>query len=432
VVIILRNLIGKLKSKLITLAVALSLLSANVMAAYGVDFLKALDAIKDEDYQEAISKLEKAIKSNSDSGLDKRFYGMVYGNYIPHYYLGQARYLSGDCEGAIDAWNESLKQGVITGLSEHTALQEGMTACAGELVDIPKLAGEATQAIETAKSRAGQLQALSTDFRDLGSSQLYQSEWVNRWKLALDTAVQSTTDLENRLSAAVNASDDTTIQAIKAEASQLADAMVSNMTQATNQLAAIRQQQAALVVESRNRARRELMQAVAAARAQEAVDANDQVALAFTKLMELADRGEGLPSDTPAEDQLKYVQDINNALRGYQVSVQDWKRAEEHIARRTPPAELKKVVAEYLAGNYEETIQLVDPLSFSDERARIQALLFRAAASYRLYILSGETATQSLQQAESDIREIKGLSQGFSPYIPAFSPKFLDLFRRSS
>jgi len=428
----LRNLIGKLTAKLIMLAVALSLLSANVMAAYGVDFLKALDAIKDEDYQEAISKLEKAIKSNSDAGLDKRFYGMVYGNYIPHYYLGQARYLSGDCEGAIDAWNESLKQGVVTGLSEHSALREGMTTCEGELVDIPKLAGEATQAIETAKSRAGQLKTLGTDFRDLGSSQLYQSEWVNRWKLALDTAVQSTTDLENRLSAAVKTSDDTTILAIKAEASQLADAMVSNMTQATNQLAAIRQQQAALVVESRNRARRELMQAVAAARAQEAVDANDQVALSFTKLMELADRGEGLPSDTPAEDQLIYVQDINNALRHYQVSVQDWKRAEENIARRTPPAELKEVVTEYLAGNYENTSQLVDPLSLSDERARIQALLFRAAASYRLYILSGETATQSLQQAESDIREIKSLSQGFSPYIPAFSPKFLDLFRRSS
>ena len=148
--------------------------------------------------------------------------------------------------------------------------------------------------------------------------------------------------------------------------------------------------------------------------------------------MELADSGERLASNTPANDQLKYVQDINKALRSYQVSVQDWRRAEENIARRTPPAELKQVVTEYLAGNYEKTIQLVDPQNFSDERARIQALLFRAAASYRLYMLSGETATQKLQQAQNDIREIKSLSQGFSPYIPAFSPKFLDLFRRSS
>ena len=75
---------------------------------------------------------------------------------------------------------------------------------------------------------------------------------------------------------------------------------------------------------------------------------------------------------------------------------------------------------------------LTKPFEFIELLARIQALLFRAAASYRLYMLSGETATQKLQQAQNDIREIKNLSRGFSPYIPAFSPKFLNLFRRSS
>ena len=133
------------------------------------------------------------------------------------------------------------------------------------------------------------------------------------------------------------------------------------MTQATNQIAAIRQRQATQVAEGRNRARRELMQAVAAARAQEAVNANDQVAGLYASLMELADRGESLSSDTSAENQLQLVQNINTALRRYQVSVQDWKRAEENIARRKPPAELKQVVTEYLAGNYERAIQLVNP-----------------------------------------------------------------------
>jgi hypothetical protein len=331
----------------------------------------------------------------------------------------------------MDAWNESLRQGVITGLNEYSTMQAGMTACAGEVMDIPKLAGEATRAIDNARSRSRQLEGLSSDFRDLGSDQLYQREWVARWEPALRAGEQSTGDMESRLAVAVDGRDDTTIQAIKSEATELANTMVGNMTQATNQIAAIRQRQAAQVAEGRNRARRELMQAVAAARAQEAVNANDQVAGLYASLMELADRGESLSSDTSAENQLQLVQNINTALRRYQVSVQDWKRAEENIARRKPPAELKQVVTEYLAGNYERAIQLVNPESFEDERARIQALLFRAAASYRLYMLSGENATQNLQQAESDIREIKSLKKDFSPYIPAFSPKFLDLFRRA-
>jgi hypothetical protein len=315
-------------------------------------------------------------------------------------------------------------------LSENSELLAGITACAGESVDIPKLAGEATREIDKARSRATQLQALSSDFRNLGSSQLYEREWVARWEPTLNAAQQLAGDLEGRLAGAVNTKDDVAIEVIKSEALALADSLVGSMTQATNQIAAIRQQQAEQADDASNKARRELMQAVASARAQESIKANKEVAGVYSSLMKLADSGEGLPADTPADEQVQLAQRINTALRRYQVSIQDWKRAEANIAHRTPPAELKLVVTEYLAGNYEKTIQLVDPASFDDERARLQALLFRAAASYQLYMLSGEQTSQDLQRAEDDIREIKGLNKKFSPYIPAFSPKFLDLFRR--
>jgi len=422
--------IAKLSVVLMALCIALSM-SSNALAAYGTDFLDALDAYEEGDYQKAVTKLEKAIKGKKNAGLDQRFYGMVYGNYIPYFYLGQARYKLGDCEGALEAWKESQKQGVISGLSENSEMQVGITACAGEAVDIPKLAGEATREIDKAKSRATQLQALSSDFRSLGSSQLYQREWVARWEPTLNAAQQSAGDMESRLATAVNAKDDAAIDIIKSEAIALADSLVGSMTQATNQIAAIRQQQETRVVDARNKARRELAQAVASARSQGSVKANKEVAGVYSSLMELADSGEGLSADTSVEEQLQLAQRINTALRRYQMSVQDWRRAEENIAHRTPPAELKLVVTEYLAGNYEKTIQLVDPASFDDERAQIQALLFRAAASYQLYMLSGEQTSQDLQRAEDDIRQIKGLNKKFSPYIPVFSPKFLDLFRRS-
>lgn len=420
----------KLSAVLAALCVAL-VISSNALAAYGTDFLDALDAYEDGDYPKAVAKLEKAIKGKKNAGLDQRFYGMVYGNYIPYFYLGQARYKQGDCEGALAAWQESQKQGVITGLSENSEMQTGITACAGEAVDIPQLAGEATREIDRARSRATQLQALSSDFRSLGSNQLYQREWVARWEPTLNAAQQSASDMESRLAGAVDAKDDAVIESITSEAMTLTDSLVGSMTQATNQIAAIRQQQAARSVDATNKARRELTQAVASARAQESVKASKEVAGVYSSLMKLADSGEGLSADTPAREQVQLAQRINTALRRYQVSVQDWKRSEANIAHRTPPAVLKLVVTEYLSGNYEKTIQLVDPASFDDERARLQALLFRAAASYQLYMLSGEKASQDLQRAEDDIRVIKGLNKKFSPYIPAFSPKFLDLFRRS-
>lgn len=405
--------------------------SVSVQAAYGTDFLDAIDAYESGDYQKAVDKLQKAIKDKNKAGLDQRFYGMVYGNYIPYFYLGQARFKMGDCEGAMNAWNESLNQGIITGLPEYPAMQEGMTACQGQVVDVTKLAQDATQAIEKTKSLVSQLENLSSDFRALGSAQLYKREWTDRWQPTVNTAQQSIADLENRLAAAVTAKDDVTIAAVENESASIGDSMIGNMTQATNQIAALRKQLASQELESRNKARRELTQAIASARAQESVKANDQVAKLYTSLMELADRGESLSADAPAENQMQIAQDINSAQRRYQVAVQDWSRAQENIARRKPPEDLKKLVADYLAGNYDAAIEKADPKSFGDERARIQALLFRAASSYRLYVLSGEKATQSLRQAESDIREIKRMKKNFSPYIPAFSPKFLELFRRT-
>ena len=422
--------LGRLAATWASCVFALSL-SVNVLAAYGTDFLDAIDAFESGDYEKAVDKLEKAIKDKNKAGLDQRFYGMVYGNYIPYYYLGQSRFKMGDCQGAMDAWNESISQGVINKLPEFASMQEGMTACQGQVVDVTKLAGEAKQVIERTKSLTGQLDKLSSDFRALGSDQLYQREWVDRWQPTISAAQQTISDLEGRLAAAVQAKDDTAIESIQSESASLSDTLVGNMTQATNQIAAIRQQQVAQELESRNKARRELTQAVASARAEEAVKADNKVATLYSSLMELADRGEKLSADAPAENQLQMAQDINSTQRRFRVAVQDWTRAQENIARRTPPDGLKLIVTEYLAGNYENVIQQANPKSFKDERAKIQALLFRAASNYRLYVLSGESSNQNLLQAESDIREIKSMERNFSPYIPAFSPKFLDLFRRT-
>ncbi len=59
------------------------------------------------DYADAIEKLQKAIDEESKSQEQVRIYGMRYEPYIPYYFLGQAKFKSGDCAGALAAWKEA-------------------------------------------------------------------------------------------------------------------------------------------------------------------------------------------------------------------------------------------------------------------------------------------------------------------------------------
>jgi hypothetical protein len=113
------------------------------------------------------------------------------------------------------------------------------------------------------------------------------------------------------------------------------------------------------------------------------------------------------------------------------LSVQDWQAQQQSIADRTPPPDLKRIAEAYFAGDYETVTELADPESFSKDRTRIQALLFRAAANHKLYVRSGEKQSATLRQVQSDIRSIKQMNSRFSPYIAAFSPRFLVLFKQT-
>ncbi|MEM8933345.1 MAG: hypothetical protein AAGE94_19300, partial [Acidobacteriota bacterium] len=49
--------------------------------------------------------------------------------YFPHFYLGLARYQGGDCQGAIDAWNESEAQASIVGRPLYDHLRRWRDDC---------------------------------------------------------------------------------------------------------------------------------------------------------------------------------------------------------------------------------------------------------------------------------------------------------------
>lgn len=62
--------------------------------------------------------------------------GNRFANYLPHYYLGVARYQLGDCAGALRAWEASTSQGVVQGLDEYGMLQQLRGDCEERLSEI--------------------------------------------------------------------------------------------------------------------------------------------------------------------------------------------------------------------------------------------------------------------------------------------------------
>ena len=101
------------------------------------------------------------------------------------------------------------------------------------------------------------------------------------------------------------------------------------------------------------------------------------------------------------------------------------------MALRKPPESLNAIAVAYFSGDYQQAATISDPAKYSKQRERIQAHLFRAAARYNLYVLDGEQESQMLRDAEQDIRSIKRLDRAFSPYLAAFSPRFLTLFEKT-
>jgi hypothetical protein len=101
----------------------------DIQEGFRQDYSFAMQAIRDEDYALAIQYLNKAIVDKNDEELVVKFYGMRYGSYLPHFYLGKASYLSGDCETALTHWDISLTQSVIKETPSYEYLKEAAEVC---------------------------------------------------------------------------------------------------------------------------------------------------------------------------------------------------------------------------------------------------------------------------------------------------------------
>ena len=89
------------------------LLPVVAQAEWYKDYEAGVDLIKKGQTSEAIPRLQAAISQKNDEGSNIKFYGMKFGDYFPHYYLGLAYFSQKNYEAAVREFEVSEKTGAI-------------------------------------------------------------------------------------------------------------------------------------------------------------------------------------------------------------------------------------------------------------------------------------------------------------------------------
>ena len=132
--------------------VAASLVSGRPAAAQYLNAYKAgLDAIEAKDWPRAESSMSKALDERGEEKM-KLPVKLFLRPYLPHFYLGYARFERGDCAGALAAWAESERQGVSSRLPEFDFARRGRKSC--EERDRKQVTAQARQSAQQSLARS--------------------------------------------------------------------------------------------------------------------------------------------------------------------------------------------------------------------------------------------------------------------------------------
>jgi hypothetical protein len=149
------------------MAAALLCLHAAPAAAQDDDFRRGMAARRDRKWAEDASAMRAAIAMDTKEStrtVRRRVGGLpVPGSgdeYLPHFFLGEALFNMQDCAGALNAWDESDRQGVARKVGNHgRTIQDYSAKCETQgFLPSPKY-GEELRAARTAHTTATQVLA---------------------------------------------------------------------------------------------------------------------------------------------------------------------------------------------------------------------------------------------------------------------------------
>lgn len=371
-----------------------------VEAGWREDYVSGIQAVDKSRWSEVASAMELAIAGNpSEDSKTIRIYGMRFEPYIPHFYLGLARYRLGDCEGALAAWEVSLSGGVVQGTprgSELTKLREECLAKrptpapatatpAPRPTSVPTPSGpdptQLRRAIEGAQRELDAAAEAQQRVVALRSAPALAEAWrVDR----------SLVEEHQRAASEVEAARTRFNRA--REASDLAG--LAGAEQAARQARAVLEGLPARV------------EAVRAAEEQRQLDAVRPTATPQPTPT--------VPLPTPTLPPLPTATPIPlpTARPG------------------GPPVELVGAVASYLQGDPARVVELLEQPEYASPRVAAVAHLVRAAAYWMLYREGGGEDASLRAQAAADVVRCRELDRGVEPDARAFSPDFVEFFRQ--
>lgn len=372
---------------------------APAWADYKSDYSRGLEAVKSERWSDAERLMSAAVASNPKEGR-VRLYGMHFEPYIPHYYLGLARFRVGDCSGALRAWAISESQGVIVNLPEYADLQAQRAACQERMASAeptPKPTAkvpdrsDVARALQDSKAGMRAAEAAAAGLGELRKTPGYTSLWSA--EPAFSKRAEDAAGILERARQRLRAGESDSNPAELAAAAALAQ-------QATAAYEGLRKD-----LEQRRR----------------------RVALAERRSPTPERRAaRTTPTPEPTPPPLPTAAPPPAATREARLEP-----TAAPARSPQPPERLRTAAAAFFDAEYNTTIKTLQGAAFSDPRAVATAHLLRAVATYALYLQGGEQDRKLYDTALEEARRCLRLRPKLRLDPSLFSPRIAALFAQA-
>lgn len=377
-----------------------------VSAAEFVEYYKVgLVAVESGDWNRVSEMMQRAIEIQPDAKARVKK-ALFFKRYLPHYYLGQAFYETGDCPGARASWRESESQGVVTRFPEYEQLKAGIAGCGQQDTELESALGQAKGLIASAgtagvkaRERWSDLQATEVAGAEALSQRLNLAESkLREAEMLLAQANGSGEDLRLSGSKAAEARD--SFNAVGREASQWLQTIASEQVQMRVDLIGLAEI-----------GKRALKQS-------EFLDPYPPgVAKSRARVESLVEQVSGL--DASVDD--AEINELASQL----------KQASSSLERSTvqPPRELTMAAEAFLRGEYAQALDILDQGELAPGKESAQAHLLQAAALFALFQSQGGLQPELLEQARQEVLSCHSATAARPiPSASVFSPRFIEFF----
>lgn len=414
--------------KFLPSAFCLCLFAAAAWADYKDEYRAGIQAADRRQWSEVVRLMELAIAAKPVEGEQVSIYGMRFEPYLPHYHLGVAHFNLGNCEAALRAWGESERQRAVIRTNFYANLKKLRASCPEPKPVPPEPEPEPVPApVDPALTRVIATSKAEIERAESAAEALAR---VKREAAAIWSAHPSLRTRESQASQKLTAARTAFTRA-------QSEGNLSGIQSAGQAAAAMRAEFEAIRKDLLAEQRHQREWQTAASELKKHADEADalvrggapstpQLASAAGDLRKLIGSAREISPQIPVRQLQTMTQQLSAAISSYRKLLGGAVRPTE-----APPAVLISAATAYFRGDYSRTVSLLETPRFDSRLASAQAMLFRGAARYALYLIGGEKDAQMRVRALEDLREAARLDKRAVPDSRFFSPRLSQVLQPS-